>query len=124
MVLPKKICLGEQCKNLISMKQKYCSSCGKIRAMEKREHNKKYDEFIRDAEIKRFYQSIAWKKIRSFVLIRDNYLCQECLNASVITSAELVHHIREIKEDWSLRLEPNNCISVCKPCHNKIDHKY
>lgn len=121
-VLPKKICLGDGCNTLISMKSKYCSDCGKEKAMYKRDHNRKYDEFIRDAEIVRFYHSTAWKKVRSYVLIRDNHLCQECLKNDIVRSAELVHHKNEVKEQWSQRLSLINCISLCKSCHN-IMHK-
>ena len=117
-VLPKKICLGSGCNNLIRMKSKYCPECQKEKAINKRDHNRKYDEFIRDAEIVRFYHSTAWKKVRSYVLMRDNYLCQECLKDGVVRSAELVHHIVEVKNDWSKRLKEENCISLCKQCHN------
>lgn len=116
-VLPKKICLGDGCNTLIKMKSKYCSDCGKVKAMNKRDHNRKYDEFVRDAEIVRFYHSTAWKRVRSYVLIRDNHLCQECLKNGIIRSAELVHHIVEVKDDWSKKLSVENCISICSKCH-------
>ena len=124
--MPKKICLGSSCNNLVEMNGKYCPSCAKGKAIDKQAHNKKYDRLIRDPLIVKFYHSRAWKKVRQFILVRDNFLCQHCLKAEEpqITSAELVHHITELKEDMSKGLSPNNLVSVCKPCHNAIDHKY
>ncbi|MBI9015479.1 MAG: HNH endonuclease [Clostridiales bacterium] len=106
------------------MKEKRCPSCAPIRKAEKAEHNRKYDTQVRDKTSVNFYHSSAWRKLRQHVLIRDNYLCQECLKESHITSAEIVHHIIEIKDDPSLSLKADNCISLCKACHNKVDHKY
>ena len=96
--MPKKICLGSSCNNLVEMNGKYCPSCAKGKAIDKQAHNKKYDRLIRDPLIVKFYHSRAWKKVRQFILVRDNFLCQHCLKAEEpqITSAELVHHITEL----------------------------
>lgn len=118
--MPKKICLAPSCNNLVGMKEKYCSSCQPAMKEVKREKNKKYDQYIREDDIVKFYHSREWKKVREAVLIRDNYLCQHCLKDNIIKSAEIVHHIVEIKDDWSKRLLINNCESVCKSCHNKL----
>ncbi|MFY0521175.1 HNH endonuclease signature motif containing protein [Lysinibacillus sp. UGB7] len=78
-----------------------------------------YDQYQRDPEIVKFYQSAAWKKARKLALIRDNYLCQGCLSKKRFTSAEMVHHIVEVKDDINLRLELSNLESLCNGCHNK-----
>jgi len=122
--MPKKICPGKGCDNLINMKEKRCPSCAPIKKAEKAEHNKKYDKKVRDPRLVKFYHSKAWNTVRQYVLVRDNHLCQECLKENQITSAEIVHHKIEIRDDFSKALDPNNCVSVCKSCHNKIDHKY
>ena len=88
----------------------------------KREKNRKYDQYVREGEIVKFYHSKEWKRVREAVLIRDNYLCQQCLTEKIIKSAEIVHHICEIRHSWLERLDINNCVSICKCCHNKI-HK-
>ncbi|MBI9014366.1 MAG: HNH endonuclease [Clostridiales bacterium] len=87
---------------------------------EKREKNRKYDQYVREEEIVKFYHSREWKKVREAVLIRDNYLCQNCIKDNIIKSAEIVHHIVEIKDDWSKRLSISNCKSLCLKCHNSI----
>lgn len=94
--MPKKICLGSSCNRLVSMKEKYRSSCAEIMYIEKREKNRRYDQYVGEDEIAKFYHSREWKRVREAVLIRDNYLCQYCLKDNIIKSAEIVHHIVEI----------------------------
>lgn len=122
--MPKKICAGDGCNNLVSMSVSRCPKCSTQKSIDKSHHNSKYDEMVRDPLVVKFYRSTLWKTVRKYVLNRDNNLCQHCLKDNNIKSAELVHHIIELKEDMSKGLDPNNCISVCKSCHNKINHKY
>ena len=69
-----------------------------------------------------FYHSKEWKKVRKFVLMRDNYLCQICG-----APAEEVHHkIHQTPRNiWnvSITLNPDNLVSVCTDCHFSI-HKH
>ncbi len=37
---------------------------------------------------------------------------------------DTVHHIEELKEDWSRRFDKDNLISLCESCHQKIHKKY
>ncbi|PAE58568.1 HNH endonuclease, partial [Bacillus licheniformis] len=34
--------------------------------------------------------------------------------------ADMVHHIVEVKQDWSKRLDLSNLESLCNACHNKV----
>ncbi|ARG67034.1 HNH endonuclease [Staphylococcus epidermidis] len=70
-----------------------------------------------------FYHSSQWRKLRKQVLLRDNYLCQHCLNKGIVNDKDLiVHHKVELKEEWGKRLDMDNLEAVCIGCHNKI-HK-
>jgi 5-methylcytosine-specific restriction endonuclease McrA len=86
-------------------------------------NNHYYDKYKRDPEARAFYKSKAWQDCRSFILERDNHLCQECLKHKKITPADMVHHIVELKDDKSKALDEDNLISLCNPCHNK-EHGY
>ncbi|MEK4228957.1 HNH endonuclease [Solibacillus sp. FSL H8-0538] len=82
-------------------------------------NNKPYDKYSRNKDRDRFYHSTAWKRARELALLRDSYLCQECLKHKRITNADMVHHIVEVKDDIKLALTLNNLISLCNQCHNK-----
>lgn len=96
---------------------------------ELKDYRKKNTKFYNDSVRKNqdnkrftnFYHSIAWNHARKQVLLRDNYLCQECLKKGVINDQNLiVHHIVELKQDWSKRLDMQNLTTLCYSCHNKI----
>src|SRR5690625_565487 len=108
------------CNNLTKIK--YCEQHKKQNVNEKKESNNSYDKYIRSKGTNTFYQSSAWKRLRSMAIARDDYLCQSCLQNRTIQRAQVVHHIIEIKDDWSKRLELSNLESLCHSCHNKI-HK-
>lgn len=118
--MPKKVCLNGSCNNLVSKKEKYCSICKPKMDQVKKEKNRKYDDYVREEKTVKFYISREWKRVRQAALVRDHHLCQECLKHNIIKSAEIVHHIIEIKVDWNRRLDITNCESVCKSCHNKL----
>jgi len=52
--------------------------------------------------------------------MRDNYLCQECMKVKRIRTADMVHHIKELRTHWHLRLVLSNLLSLCNSCHNTI----
>lgn len=84
--------------------------------------NNKYDKYKRDQESRRFYKSNDWLRCRELVLIRDKHLCQRCLDNKRITKADVVHHIKELKDYPELGLEESNLVSLCHKCHNN-EHK-
>lgn len=65
---------------------------------------------------KAFYNSKEWQAVRSFVLMRDKYLCVKCG-----CPAEEVHHINHLNEsniyDREVNLNPANLVSLCRNCH-------
>jgi 5-methylcytosine-specific restriction protein A len=68
----------------------------------------------------RFYKSNTWRKCREYVLIRDRYLCQRCLEEGKLTPATTVHHKQHLKDRPDLALSADNLQSVCYSCHNKL----
>ena len=119
------------------MLKKLCSKCGKIipygnyrcneceaKSEDKKTNNRSYNKFIRDKKTQTFYDSLEWKRIRKVVLSRDLGLCLVCKDKGIISYADIVHHIVELKEDSSKSLDINNLISLCNGCHNKIHSQY
>ena len=60
----------------------------------------------------KFYHSKAWKLARKQALARDHYLCQECLRQGIVRTANTVHHIVPIKDDFNKRLNLGLCYEL------------
>lgn len=65
----------------------------------------------------RYLQSPEWKNKRELVLKRDNYKCQACLTGL----ATQVHHKSYEFVDLSGSEPCFDLISVCYPCHTRIE---
>ncbi|WP_241657123.1 HNH endonuclease [Halobacillus salinus] len=70
----------------------------------------------------KFYQSDAWREVRTKALIRDNNECQECKRKGKVGLGQNVHHFKEVKTHPWLALQLDNVEAVCISCHNK-EHK-
>lgn len=66
-----------------------------------------------------FYDSAAWKRVRSRVLRRDHYMCVDCRRYGRMVEAVEVHHIEHLEDAPERALDPANLISLCKACHRK-----
>jgi len=122
----KKPCAYPGCSELVR-DERFCLKHKDQAQKQRRERDQFYDTYIRDQKAKAFYKSRAWQAARRRALIRDHYLCQDCLEQNRITQADTVHHRVEISKDWSKRLDLNNLVSLCAACHNarhggKADH--
>ena len=58
-----------------------------------------------------------WHVMRMAILERDNWTCRECGARGVRLE---VHHIQPVSKRPDLAWSPDNCASVCVPCHLKI----
>ena len=73
-----------------------------------------------------FYRSQEWKKIRDYVIIRDN-ACDLGVEGYVIYSKVLIHHMnpitaRDIEKRTDLLLDPEYLISTTHNTHNAIHY--
>jgi 5-methylcytosine-specific restriction protein A len=119
-----RICGKINCNKLVEKEARYCD-----------EHKKEYDKKVKnsqnwyrqnrdDKDEQDFYKSKKWIKSRTNTLERDFYLCRLCYIEKLVTTADMVHHIVELKEDKSLALDAENLISLCDGCHKKVHGKY
>lgn len=113
MAIPQKKCLHPSCRQLIPFTDGYCKKHNPSQ-----EYNRTRAK--RDPEYLKFYKSKAWIGARKNALIRDDYLCVSCLNTGLYTTAQLVHHKVEVRDDFEKRLDPENLESLCESCHQKI----
>jgi len=56
-----------------------------------------------------------WERIRQRVLLRDDYLCVECLKVGRVELAHEVDHIVPVCDGGGNNME--NLMSMCTPCH-------
>lgn len=91
-------------------------------------HNKPIPYEHKDSDAPKYYNSKYWKSLRNS-FIAQHPLCQLCSINGRSVPAEHVHHKRffmsgkDDNERWNLLLDPDNLMSLCTSCHNKI-HAY
>ena len=109
---------------------KRCSRCGKrIEAGTTcqclKDRHKEYDKYSRDRRSKQYYNSREWEAVREHVLQLDERIdVYVYMTQDVVTIADTVHHIIPLKEDWSLRNNEDNLISLNHDTHSMIEQQY
>lgn len=112
----KKMC--PRCRKIIERTEKYCDVCTS-------RMNRDYDRYKRDKESQSFYESKEWRKLSK--LIKSNYHGLDVYQFKVnkrLVYADTVHHIEEIKDNPSRKLDPSNLIPVSKGTHKSIHEAY
>lgn len=66
------------------------------------------------------YNTTRWKHKRQHILLRDKYLCQECLRFGKRVDADTVHHIYVADIYTEYAYSDFNLISLCNACHNAM----
>ncbi len=72
--------------------------------------------FAREFDNASFYNSKRWRALRNF-FIQKNPLCAECQKNKIITSAQVVDHIKPIRLGGS-PVDQKNLQSLCSSHHN------
>lgn len=97
-----------------------CTSCaaGQSRHME-------YNRFRRNKRTAAFYVSVDWRKVRADVLrLYDGLDIYACYIQHKIVTADMVHHIIPIEEDWSKRFDKTNLLPLSSANHGVIEALY
>ena len=111
-----------------------CGKCGKkiaqgvtcecVKATRK-EYNKNVRYNKDNMKYSKFYDSIHWKRMSTYIRCKYNGLCLVCyIKYKVLKIADVVHHIVELKEDYSKRLDEENLVTLCHSCHNILHSNY
>jgi 5-methylcytosine-specific restriction protein A len=113
----KKYCARCGCNRLIDITETYCDRHTTTNA----ERHAEYDRTQRDRKAKAFYNSTEWKAARTAVLARDMGIdVYIYMTEHRAVPATLVHHIVELKEDYSKRCTLDNLISVSEATHEGV----
>lgn len=120
---PLRPCRKIGCRNLT--REGYCEEHASIAVEEKAERNRYYDRHVRDKQADGFYQSREWEALRSYVLSMHNGLDLYAYYIDKkIEYATTGHHIEELKEAWSKRLNVDNIFPCNESNHNRIHAMY
>lgn len=116
----KKYCARCGCDRLIDATKTFCEVHTKTNA----ERNAEYDRTQRDRKAKAFYNSTEWKTARAAVLTRDAGIdIYIYMTEHRVVPATMVHHIVELREDYSKRSTPSNLISISETTHEGVIRK-
>ncbi len=115
-------CKKNGCNNLTQNACAYCDEhIGIFEAKEKARRQIFNSYYNKDNKYNKFYWTQKWRDLRTYILCRDNHLCQDCLKEKKITEANEVHHIEKIRKAWDKRYDEDNLISLCGDCHKIRD---
>lgn len=104
----KKLC---RCGKVIEYNQKRCDECEQQAKQQQAKRHKHYDRYKRNQKSKAFYESRAWRRTRKNVLARYKGLdIYDFFINKTITHATTIHHIVELTDNWSRRLDTKNLI--------------
>lgn len=113
----KKYCARCGCNRLIDITQRYC----KVHTRTNAERNAEYDKTRRDRKAKAFYNSNEWQIARAAALARDTGIdVYIYMTERRVVSATMVHHIVELREDYTKRSTLSNLISVSEATHEGV----
>lgn len=95
---------------------------------ERREHLRKINIGVNNPNWKggyhkwyqRFRSTVGFTNLRKEVFRRDKYACQFCYQKGKYIEC---HHIRRVKDRHDLKLDIDNCLTLCRDCHQKTKFK-
>ncbi len=102
---------------------KACSYCGRIHdtksiCKQKAEATAKRQKRYGTTDKDKFRWTRTWQKKRKDIRDRDSNLCQACKADKIFTYENLsVHHIEPLVDNFELRLEDSNLITLCDKHH-------
>jgi len=69
-----------------------------------------------------FYSTSQWRRRLRPLQLTKQPLCSHCLDRGEIVLASEVHHKVAHNGDFWLQRDPDNLLSLCKPCHSRVTH--
>lgn len=111
---------------------KSCQYCGRIHdaknaCAEKRQADAARWSRRENTKAAGFRKTAAWTELSKSIRARDNYMCQCCKarmpgTIRAYNTQDLsVHHIVPIEEDYDLRMERSNLLTVCGVHHEMCE---
>lgn len=113
-----------RCGALIPQNMAECEACAKSASGQQSRHME-YNKNKRSKKTADFYISKEWRKTRAAAIRRfDGVDIYAYYVRHEIQTADMVHHITPIEDDWSKRLDMSNLIPLSNHSHGIIEALY
>ena len=113
-----------KCGVLIPQELRLCPDC-EAKESDKMSRHMEYNLRRRNKKAAAFYVSAEWRKVRAFALsLYDDLDMYAYYVQHKIVVADMVHHITEIEEDWTQRLNVENLFPLSNGNHGIISALY
>ena len=113
-----------RCGALIQQNIAECEACAAKAAGQQSRHME-YNKHRRNKKTAAFYVSSEWRKTRAETIRRfDGVDIYAFYVLHVIQTADMVHHVVEIEEDWNKRLDIANLLPLSNGNHGIISALY
>lgn len=113
-----------RCGAMIPQGMKQCSKCaeGQLHGLSR---HMQYNQYRRDKKAAAFYVSAEWRAVRARALrLYDGLDIYAYYEQQRIVTADMVHHIVELEDDWTKRLELTNLLPLSNSSHGIITALY
>lgn len=109
------------CGKLIPQNMKLCAECEKTYISRHADYNSNR----RNKKAAAFYVSYEWRSTRDLMLKVYDYIdiYSYYMHKEIVT-ADMVHHIVELDDDWSRRCDPTNLLPLSNTSHGIISALY
>lgn len=102
-------------------RETYCKKHREEKQDREAQRQRCYDRKNRDAKSAAFYKSKQWQKARALSIAAHYGLCQDCLAQGTVKTADMVHHVKPLREFPELALDQSNLRPLCNQCHAKYN---
>lgn len=124
-----KMCSHFSCTKIIEDNERYCNTHKKRYAARQKVRYKDYQrrrlEDHNEAKTQAFYHSDEWIRAKEVAKLSTFHIdIFHYYLIGKIIEGETVHHIIELKEDWSRRSDVSNLLYLSNKNHAKIHSKY
>ncbi len=113
-----------RCGAMIPQNMCLCGACTERQGTKMSRHME-YNRLRRDRKAAAFYVSAEWRKARAAAMrLYDGMDIYAYYVQNRIVAADMVHHIVEIEEDWTKRLDIGNLFPLSNGNHGIISALY
>lgn len=114
-----------RCGKLIPQGVKQCDQCAAGSSQGTMSRHMEYNMYRRNKRTAKFYTSAEWRGLRQRIIsLYDGVDIYAYYVQHRVMTADMVHHIVEVEDDWNMRLDGANLIPLSNTNHGIISALY